>query len=65
MRHITVALCACLIAVPAFAKPARVSTATTVSKPASATQAGKQRTRSSRRGNALGGINPLVGSGDY
>ena len=73
MRYVLTICLVCLIGTPAaFATPQISSGTTLMGKPETAVEPAKQkverlkRKRSpSRRGHSLGGIHPLVGSGDY
>jgi hypothetical protein len=67
MRYIVVTIFVCTIGMPAaFATPRIISGAALMRKADSAVEPVKQkRSRYHRRSRSLGGIHPLVGSGDY
>jgi hypothetical protein len=66
MRYVLAAMIVCAIATPAPALPAISPNALSVMKAGSIVQVAKRsRAISSRHRRNLGGIHPLVGSGDY
>jgi hypothetical protein len=69
MRYILAVILACAVGAPAaYAFPAFSHNSLSLSKAGSIAQVGTKRSsraRVSRRSRSLGGIHPLVGSGDY